>query len=59
MLAQEAQVFLERGVLVLQLRDVARELALRGLLDLQLAVALGERAARGLEVALQRAGSPR
>src|SRR5579862_8071861 len=51
--AQESEVFLEPRVLVLELRHRAGQLALRGLLDLQLPVALDERGLRGLEVLAQ------
>jgi hypothetical protein len=51
--AQEPEIFLERRVLLLELRDVARELALRRAVDLQLAVAFDERVLRRLVVALE------
>src|SRR4029078_1887463 len=47
--------FLERGVLLGQLRDVARKLALRSAIDLRLPLALVERAAHDLEILLERA----
>src|SRR6185503_17084231 len=48
--AKEAEVFLHRGVLLLELCHAPRELALRGALDLQLPVAFGKGALRGLEL---------